>query len=143
MPHCYQSIVVNAPVDKVWDAIRNFHDMSWAASAIEKCEVVGEKSGTETGAKRVLNDAFHETLIECNDQEHIVRYSIDDGPSPVSSAEVNDYIGTLHLIPATLNNSTFVEWSSNWESNSEDAAEFCHQIYVTLLRALAGQLESK
>jgi hypothetical protein len=143
MPHCYQSIVVNAPVDKVWDTIKNFHDMSWAASVIEKCEAVGEKSGTEAGAKRILNDTFHETLLECNDQEHRVRYSIDEGPSPVSSAEVSHYIGNLHLIPVTLNNSTFVEWGSNWESVSEDAAEFCHQIYVALLRELAQQLESK
>ena len=143
MPHCYQSMVVNAPVDKVWDTIKNFHDMSWAASVIEKCEAVGEKSGTEAGAKRILNDTFHETLLECNDQEHRVRYSIDEGPSPVSSAEVSHYIGNLHLIPVTLNNSTFVEWGSNWESVSEDAAEFCHQIYVALLRELAQQLESK
>lgn len=142
MPHCYQSIVVNAPVDKVWDAIKNFHDMSWAASVIEKCEAVGEKSGTEVGAKRILNDAFHETLLECNDQEHRVRYSIDEGPSPVSSAEVSHYIGELHLIPTTLDNSTFVEWGSTWESNSEDAEGFCHQIYVALLRELALKLET-
>ena len=143
MPHCYQSIVVNASIDKVWDTIKNFHDMSWAASVIEKCAAVGEKSGTEAGAKRILNDAFHETLLECNDQELRVRYSIDDSPSPVSSAEVSHYIGDLHLIPVTLNNTTFVEWGSNWESVSEDAAEFCHQIYVALLRELAQQLESK
>lgn len=143
MPRCYQSIVVNAPVDKVWDTLKNFHDMSWAASVIEKCEAVGEKSGTEAGAKRILDDVFHETLLACNDQEHRVRYSIDEGPSPVSSAEVSHYIGDLHLIPVTLHDSTFVEWGSTWESNSEDAAAFCHQIYVALLRALAQKFETK
>ncbi|MGR9037603.1 MAG: SRPBCC family protein [Gammaproteobacteria bacterium] len=136
-------MVVNAPVDKVWAAIKNFHDMSWATGVIEKCEAVGEESGTEIGARRILNDAFHETLLECNEQEHRIRYSIDEGPSPVSSAEVRYYIGNLHLIPVTLHDSTFVEWGSTWESDSDGAAEFCHQIYVALLRALAQQLESK
>ena len=143
MPQCYQSIVVKAPVDKVWDCIKNFHDMSWAAGVIDKCEAVGEKSGTEVGAVRILNNAFHETLLECNEKEHRIRYSIDDGPSPVSSAEVSYYIGNLHLVPITLHDSTFIEWGSTWESNSEDAAEFCSQIYVALLRALAVKLETK
>ncbi|MDD5277134.1 MAG: SRPBCC family protein [Methylovulum sp.] len=143
MPSCYQSIVVNAPIDAVWDTIKNFHDMSWAPGVIAKCEVVGGKLGTEAGAKRVLNDAFHETLIECSDQEHRVRYSIDEGPSPVSSAEVSHYIGDLHLITATLNNATFVEWGSSWESNTEDVAEFCQQIYVALLGELAQKFEPK
>lgn len=143
MPRCYQSIVIKAPTDKAWDTIRNFHDMSWAASVIQKCEAIGEKAGNEIGARRILNDVFHETLLECNDKEHRITYSIDEGPSPVSSAEVSNYIGELHLIPVTLDNSTFVEWSSTWDSVSEDAAEFCHQIYVALLRELARQLETK
>lgn len=90
--------------------------MSWGASVIAKCEAAGEKSGTETGAKRILNDAFHETLIECNAQENRILYSIDEGPSPVSSSEVQHYIGNLHPIPVTSDNSTFVEWGSSWES---------------------------
>ena len=109
---------------------------------MQKCNAVGDKTGTEVGAKRILNDVFHETLIEFNAEDHRVRYSIDDGPSPVSAAEVSHYIGNLHLLPVTLHNATFVEWGSTWESKSEDAAEFCHQIYVALLRELAKQLES-
>ena len=82
MPQCYQSIVIAAPVEQVWDTIRNFHDFSWAAGVIDSCEAVGEIGGCEIGAKRVLNGAFHETLLECNEALHRIRYSIDDGPSP-------------------------------------------------------------
>lgn len=140
MPQCYQSIIVHAPIEKVWETIKNFHDMSWSSSVIEQCEAVGEISGTEVGAKRILNGVFHETLLECNDHEHRVRYSIDDGPSPVSASEVNNYIGRVQLKPVTLSGDTFVEWGSTWESNSEEARDFCHQIYVALLKALAEQV---
>ncbi len=139
MPQCYQSIIVHAPIEKVWKTIRNFHDMSWASPVIEQCEAVGEMSGTEVGAKRILNGVFHETLLECNDHEHRVRYSIDDGPSPVSASEVNNYIGRVQLKPVTLSGDTFVEWGSTWESSSEEARDFCHQIYIALLKALAEQ----
>jgi len=137
MPTCYQSIIVSAPIEKVWDKVRNFHDMSWADQVITQCDAVGNVSATELGAKRILNNAFHETLLECNDNEYRVRYSIDDGPSPVSVEEVQNYIGQIQLKPVTLSNETFVEWSSTWESSSEEAREFCHQIYVALLQSLA------
>ena len=141
MPQCYQSIVIAAPIEEVWATVKNFHDFSWATGVIDSCEAVGGIGGTEIGARRILNDVFHETLLECNEASHRIRYSIDDGPSPVSAEEVKNYVGTLQLRPITLSNATFVEWRSDWESQNEDARDFCHQIYVALLRALANRLE--
>ena len=62
MGKTYQTAVINAPVDQVWSKIKNFHDFSWATGVIEKCEAVGDKPGDQIGARRILNDAFHETL---------------------------------------------------------------------------------
>lgn len=139
MPQCYQSIIVNAPITNVWNTLKNFHDMSWATGVINQCEAIGDLGGTDVGAKRILNGVFHETLLEFNEPEYRIRYSIDDGPSPVSPSEVKNYIGQIQLKPVTLNGKTFVEWGSNWESNSEEACDFCSQIYVALLKALAEQ----
>ena len=33
---CYNSCVVSAPVDRVWTALRDFHDMSWAPQVITR-----------------------------------------------------------------------------------------------------------
>lgn len=137
MRSTYQSVVVKAPIDQVWATVRDFHDFSWADRVVSQCDAVGDKSGTEVGARRVLNDAFHETLLEHDDRAHRMRYSIDDGPSPLSPAEVRNYVGELHLIPATIDNATFVEWRSTWESVNDEAEAFCHGLYVSLLEALA------
>jgi hypothetical protein len=51
----YQSIVINAPVERVWRAIRNFHDLGWAPNVVTSVDVVGNKKGTAVGAGRVLN----------------------------------------------------------------------------------------
>jgi hypothetical protein len=141
MPSTNQSIVVNAPITDVWAKFSNFHGLTWAPNVITKVEKVGSVNGSEVGAKRILNDAFHETLVEITDDEYMMRYSIDDGPSPVSKDEVFNYFGVVKLSPATEVNGTLVEWSSSWESDVEDAVEFCHGIYVALLGELAESFE--
>ncbi|MEX2515584.1 MAG: SRPBCC family protein [Gammaproteobacteria bacterium] len=133
---CYNSAVIPAPVQKVWAKLRDFHDMSWADGVIEDCKKANEINGTQIGAKRILNNAFHETLLALDDVDHIVRYSIDDGPDAVSKDKVSGYIGEIRVFPVTDNEQTFVLWSSSWEDSNGGVAEFCDPIYKALLDAL-------
>ncbi len=133
---CYNSIVINAPADKVWEKLGNFHDLSWAAGVIVTCQAIGGVPATQIGAKRLLNNAFHETLVGLDEQAHVVRYSIDDGPDAVSRHNVQGYIGEVRVFPVTEDNSTFVIWTSSWESSAGGVAEFCNPIYQALLAAL-------
>lgn len=142
MGKTYQSIVVNVPLETVWKTLRNFHDMSWAPDVVTKVDVVGDKSADQPGAKRVLNDAFHETLHALDDDNRELTYSIDEGPSPVSSSDVSNYEGHVRVRPVTEGDGgTFVEWYSHWRGNDEAAAEFCHGIYAGLLGQLKKTLE--
>ncbi len=99
MGQTHQSTEISAPPEQVWDALRNFHDMSWAPNVITSLEVVGEIAGDQEGASRILNGAFHETLLEVDDAERRVRYTIDDGPSPVSKTDVSNYVGQVQVSP--------------------------------------------
>ena len=137
MPSTRQSKVIDAPVSQVWTRFNDFHDLSWAPNVITSVDKVGGIAGGEVGAKRVLNKAFHETLVEIDNDGYMLKYSIDEGPSPVSSEEVSNYFGVIRLSPAGEGNKTHVDWSSSWDSDVEDAAEFCHGIYVALLNELA------
>ena len=141
MPSTHQSIVINTTIDSIWEKFNNFHDMPWAANVLTSVEKVGDKGGSEIGAKRVLNGAFHETLTRVDADNYLIEYSIDDGPSPVSKDEVSNYIGVIQLSPAPDTDGTLVVWASSWESNSEDAVEFCHGIYVALLDELANSFK--
>jgi hypothetical protein len=141
MPSTSQSIVVPAPIAEVWTRLSNFHDFSWAPNVITHVEQVGDVAGNEPGAKRILNQVFHETLIEIDGERHLLRYSIDDGPSPVATQDVSNYVGQIRLVPDPDSGGTLVEWTSEWESNSGDAVEFCHGIYVALLQSLAKSFQ--
>ena len=141
MPRVYNSIVVNAPVEVVWKRIADFHDFSWAPSVITQCENVGNKGGTAVGARRLLNGCFLDTLIAYSELEHRISYSIDDAPSPVSPAEITDYVGELHLLPITREAKTFAEWSGRWESRDTNAVTFMNDIYAALLKDLSAEFD--
>ncbi len=133
---CQNSTVVNAPIDKVWSALRDFHDMGWAEGVITSLDKVGDLGGTDVGAKRVLNGAFHETLMSLDDEGCKLTYSIDDGPDAVSKENVQGYVGCVRAYPVTDANRTFVIWTSRWKSGGEGAKAFCDPIYHALLAAL-------
>ncbi len=134
---CYNSAVVNASASEVFDTINNFHDLSWAKNVITKLDVKGNKKGDEVGAQRVLNDAFHETLLSVDNVARIFTYSIDDGPGPVSNDNVDGYIGEVSVLPITENNTALVIWSSRWNSSKDGGvADFCNPIYHAILQDL-------
>jgi len=139
---CYNSCVVNAPVATVWSSLRDFHNLSWAPDVVQTVERVGDAAGTQVGARRVLNGAFHETLLALNDAERELSYSIDDGPDAVSKANVTGYIGKVRVLPVTDRNAAFVEWSSSWQDSKGGVKEFCDPIYKALLDALKKHFDA-
>lgn len=122
---------VNASIGKVWEVMKDFHKVSWGDKVITKIDIVGEVPGTEVGAKRILNGAFHETLLSVDSQNFSFSYSNDDGPGPVSKDSVSNYVGKVSLYPITDSGKTFVEWISTYESDSDSTVgDFCNPIYA-------------
>ena len=102
-----------------------------------KTAVVGDLKGDQVGAKRILNDVFHETLLSLDDEERTFSYRIDNGPGPVAKDAVKNYVGAVRVLPITENNTTFVEWQSTYESADDRAVgELCNPIYQAVLKAL-------
>lgn len=100
---------------------------------------VGDVPGTDAGAKRILNDAFHETLHEIDHEKRYIQYSIDDGPGPVAKDSVSGYRGEVKVLPVTVpagEDASIVVWTSEWESEEGGVADFCDPIYKALLSDL-------
>ena len=136
-----QSINIQAPVAKVWEAISDFHDMKWAPNVVTELKPDGDTPGDQPGSKRVLNGVFHETLLAVDNAQHIFSYAITDGPSPLSKDEISNFIGLVKLKPDGNGGGTTVEWSSSWQNNDEQVHEFCHGIYVAFLDDMKKSLE--
>lgn len=140
---CFNSIVISAPTGKVWNTLKKFHDLSWSKNVITKLEIIGDKKDTEIGAQRVLNDAFHETLQSVDNEAMTFTYSIEDGPGPAAKENMDNYICLVTVFSVTENNSSFVLWTSDWESSKEDnVADFFNPIYHALLQDLKEHFSS-
>jgi len=138
MGKCYNTVTVKAPSGEVWKTVRDFHDTSWAEGVVTRCEAVGEIAGDQIGAKRILNDAFHETLLTLDDRERTLTYSIDDGPGPVAKDAVKNYVGKVRVSAGEVDGTARIEWESTYESLDDKAVgDFCNPIYQALLGALA------
>ncbi len=141
MGQCYNSTVVDSAIEETWAVIRNFYELGWATGVVTKMEKVGDVDGDTPGARRILNDAFHETLRSIDDETYAFSYSIDNGPGPVATDVVSNYLGTVSLHAVTDSGQTFVVWTSSYESDQNDAvAELCNPIYQALLSALKSSV---
>ena len=140
MGSTFQEIEIVAPADKVWQAIRDFHDASWAPNVVTSIEAVGNKAGDKKGAGRIVNGVFHETLRTHDDHSKAFTYSIDDGPGPLADGQVKNYVG--RVVVEHIAGGTRVEWSSTWQENDAAVHEFCSGIYVALLNDMKASLES-
>lgn len=139
MGNCNNKIKIEQSIDTVWETIKDFHDMFWASDIITSVAKVGSKNAHEPGAKRILNDAFHETLIKIDSDNYTFSYSIDDGPGPVSSSVVEKYVGVVKL--SEYGSGTLVEWNSVFTSeNDNEVVEFCAPIYTACLHSLKEHL---
>lgn len=132
---CFNSVVVDAPVNRVWGALRNFHDMSWAADEVE-CEPTGAYAGNQIGAKRIINGTFYETLIGLDDQARVMRYRIDVGTDSASKDNVQEFIGEIRAVPITEDNTTLVVWTTSWEPSTGAVAEPGDAVYQSMLAEL-------
>ena len=141
MGRTFKSIVIDAPVDKVWNTVRDFHQFAWASDVFKKCEPVGDLKGTQVGCKRTLDDAVHETLLTLDDHQRTFRYLINDGPGPLEKSNIRDYVGEFCCYPITSNNTTFATWGSTWIGNDGPVTEFCNPVYDALLGALKKHCE--
>jgi len=70
MPETNQSIGVNATISDVWAKLNYFHNFSWAPNVITNVDIVGDIDGSQVGAKRILNKAFHETLVKIDNDNY-------------------------------------------------------------------------
>lgn len=138
MGNCYNKIEINSPITEVWKTISNFHDMSWAGNVVINVSKVGDKEGTEIGARRVLNGIIYETLNNFDPNEFTFSYSIDQGSGKISSF-VSNYIVVVNL--TSIEDGTLVEWCSSFESeNDNDTSGFLNSIYSSMLKALKKTL---
>ena len=119
MAHAYSSIVIDAPVEKVWALVRDFDGLpAWNAGVV-RSRIEDGLAADVVGCVRSfhLKDGTHvrERLIHLDDANRSLSYNFETPAFPVG-----DYLATLRVMPVTAGDRSFVEWEATFE---EPAAE--------------------
>lgn len=138
MVKVYASCVIAAPIEKVWEFVRDFNRLpSWfpgvTDSRIEDGlppDQVGciRNFGLQGGAR------MREQLLALSDLNHSWTYKMLDGPLPITN-----YVPTFRLLPITDQNYTFAEGAVVFDCAKEQESElgaFFAQTYHAALDRL-------
>ncbi|MEM7343615.1 MAG: SRPBCC family protein [Chloroflexota bacterium] len=114
----FASVVIDAPVEKIWPILRDFIGLTVWSPAVKEASITNDKASDQVGAIRRLDivdgSAFVETLVALSDEEMYLKYNIVEGPVPVT-----DYVATMQLQPVTEGNMTYATWSAEFDAPDE------------------------
>lgn len=140
-----RSTILNAPVDAVWETLRDFngHDQ-WhpavAESRIERGEP-SDKVGCVRRFRLADGSELREKLLTLSDMEQTFTYCLLDTPVPLFN-----YVAHVRLAPVTDGNRTFWEWESRFDTPKGREAELrdlvADVIYTAGFEAIRTHLEA-
>jgi len=116
------SMVINAPMAKVWETIRPFDSLGVWHPMVAKCFMEEDQPNNALGAIRNIKlkedgGIVRETLLAISDLSPTIVYDIIESPMPVEN-----YIATIRLYDVTESNQTYAHWEVVFDT-SEDQKE--------------------
>ena len=124
-----RSVIIEAPIAKVWAAIREFDGVANWNPGVSAARMESGTS-TEIGGIRHLDipdgSIFRETLLAHSDEEMFYTYDIVEGPLPCT-----DYVSTHKLIPITDGDQTLSIWTGEFN---------CAEKHEGMLENVVGNL---
>jgi len=119
MARVYVSSVIDAPVAKVWERVRDFNALPRWHPAIRDSRIENGEPSDRVGCVRDFHlqngDRIREKLLGLSDYDYFCTYSILESPMPLTG-----YIATLRLTPVTDGDRTFAEWTAEFDCAPEE-----------------------
>mgnify|MGYP006269019639 FL=1 len=110
-----RSSIVDAPIERVWEILRDFNSHDQWHSVVAKSDIEDQKTSDRVGCVRnfTLADGNHirEMLISLSDKDHVSTYTIVEATVPLMR-----YVATVTLKPVTDGQRTFWHWASTFET---------------------------
>ena len=115
MQRVTRSAVIDAPIERVWEVLRDFNSHDQWHPAVADSHIEGGEPSDQVGCVRNfhLRDGAHvrEQLIALSDSDHISTYCILDATVPLLR-----YVATQQLKRVTDGDRTFLHWQSTFDT---------------------------
>ena len=109
-----RSAVIDAPIARVWEVLRDFNSHSAWHPAVGESTIENGESADQVGCVRnfFLKDGNHirEQLLALSDRDHVSTYCILDATLPMKH-----YVATVRLKHITDGDRTFWHWQSSFD----------------------------
>ena len=129
-----QSTIIDAPVDAVWDLLRDFNGHDRWHPAIASSEIEGGAPVDAIGSVRdfKLSDGsrLREQLLALSDSDRTLTYCLLEAPLPLMG-----YVATIRLKPVTDGERTFWEWHSEFNPPPDRREELTRLVSQDIYRA--------
>ena len=144
MARVYVSDVIDAAPDDVWAVLRDFAAMDEWHPLIAKMHMEEGHPADRVGAVRTftLTDGgrLRERLLSLSDYDYHFRYDILESPLPLE-----DYVAECRLLPITVANRSFIEWSAEFicaRAKEPELVQLISQdVFLAAFEALKVKLE--
>jgi hypothetical protein len=134
MARIYVSSVIDAPVAKVWERVRDFNALPRWHPAIRDSRIENGEPSDRIGCIRDFHlqngDRIREKLLGLSDYDYFCTYSILESPMPLEN-----YIATLRLTPVTDGDRTFAEWTAEFDCAEAEAEGLVTGIATNVFQA--------
>jgi len=143
MPRVYVSSVIEVPVARVWERVRDFNALPRWVPAVRESRIENGEPADRVGCVRDFRlqngDRLREQLLGLSDYEYFCSYSILESPMPLTN-----YVATLRLTPITDGDRTFAEWSAEFDCAPEVAdglvSNIGQNVFLAAFSALKRQM---
>ena len=109
-----RSAVIDAPIERVWEVLRDFNSHGAWHPAVGESKIENGEPADQVGCVRnfFLKDGNHirEQLLALSDRDYISTYCILDATLPMKH-----YVATVRLKPVTDGSRTFWHWQSTFD----------------------------
>ena len=118
-----RSAVIDAPIARVWEVLRDFNSHGAWHPAVGESSIEGGEPADQVGCVRnfFLKDGNHirEQLLALSDRDHVSTYCILDATLPMKH-----YVATVRLKRVTDSERTFWHWQSTFDVPTGREKEF-------------------
>jgi len=118
----FASAVIPAPVDKVWEVLRDFTSPGKLFSSVASVEMEDKAAPTTVGAVRKLTfkagGGRKQRLLELSDLHYRIVWEVVPYDQQEVSSDVAASVTTVQLHRVTENNSTYVSWAADFSADA-------------------------
>jgi hypothetical protein len=146
MAKALASAVIDAPVEAVWDIVRDFGALPSWVPGLGPCHIEDGLAPDVVGCVRAfqLGDGapVREQLTMLDDSRYSFAYTFVTPAFPVE-----DYHATFRLIPVTSGDRTFAQWSAQFEEAPTDKGKYeriiSQNVFAAGLAALGERVRER